>query len=316
MIIHAICNRLFALCIPVWAFFTLLLGLPVGLTNAADSPRGTLCPKNRGQVSGTVRKPPYPSYKKSYALVIGVHEYTYWEDLPGVPKDIRAVREALECNGFHVDTLENPTHDEMHWKIRNFMFDNGGSNHQSENRLLIYYAGHGYSERNGTRFVGFLVPKDAPHPMQANQRKNLMFKTISFLDIVAKAKLIRSKHAIFVFDSCFSGAVFEQDGFENPQPKRRNLNKPALQFLTAGKAFQKVPDDGLFRKTFVEAITSNVADSNRDGRLTGSELGRYVNVTIREKTNDKTYPLFSSYQSSDLHPPPGEFVFHLPDNPR
>ena len=42
-------------------------------------------------------------YKGSYALVIGVSDYTNgWPDLPGVDEDLNAVGEALEQIGFLV----------------------------------------------------------------------------------------------------------------------------------------------------------------------------------------------------------------------
>ena len=48
-------------------------------------------------------------YKGSYALVIGVSDYTNgWPDLPGVDEDLNAVGEALEQIGFLVYKKLNP----------------------------------------------------------------------------------------------------------------------------------------------------------------------------------------------------------------
>lgn len=48
-------------------------------------------------------------YERSYALVVGVSEYTNgWPKLPGVKKDIEEVARALERHGFLVTKVENP----------------------------------------------------------------------------------------------------------------------------------------------------------------------------------------------------------------
>ena len=48
-------------------------------------------------------------YKASYALVIGVSDYTNgWQSLPGVKKDVEAVAAALKEQGFAVTTVLNP----------------------------------------------------------------------------------------------------------------------------------------------------------------------------------------------------------------
>ena len=48
-------------------------------------------------------------YKESHALVIGVSDYTAgWPDLPGVKKDVRLVKDALEKAGFNVVVVEDP----------------------------------------------------------------------------------------------------------------------------------------------------------------------------------------------------------------
>lgn len=47
-------------------------------------------------------------YAASYALVIGVSQYTNgWQELPGVRDDVPAVKAALEKQGFQVFTVLN-----------------------------------------------------------------------------------------------------------------------------------------------------------------------------------------------------------------
>ena len=55
-------------------------------------------------------------YENSYALVIGVSDYTNgWPVLPGVKKDVAAVKEALERHSFNI-TMVGQYHMRLQWE--------------------------------------------------------------------------------------------------------------------------------------------------------------------------------------------------------
>ena len=85
-----------------------------------------------------------PLYSGSYALVVGVSDYLKWPKLGEVKKDIIAVKKQLERSGFDVTVLENPNRSKLNEAILDFIIDKGDV---AENRLLFYYAGHGYTEK-------------------------------------------------------------------------------------------------------------------------------------------------------------------------
>ena len=100
-------------------------------------------------------------YQNSHALLIGISDYpSGWPDLPGVRKDMALVQEALEENGFEVTTIDDPNSEELDKIFDQFVSIYG---RDPENRLLIYFAGHGHSQLQtyGTT-MGYLVPTDAP----------------------------------------------------------------------------------------------------------------------------------------------------------
>ena len=100
-------------------------------------------------------------YQNSHALLIGVSDYQNgWPDLPGVRKDMALVQEALEENGFEVMTIDDPNSEQLDKIFDQFISIYG---RDPENRLLIYFAGHGHSQLQtyGTT-MGYLVPTDAP----------------------------------------------------------------------------------------------------------------------------------------------------------
>ena len=57
--------------------------------------------------------------------------------------------------------------------------------------------------------------------------------------------------------------------------------EPVRQFITSGSADQEVPDNSIFRRAFVDALAGS-ADFDKDGYLTGSELGTYIQKRTAE----------------------------------
>lgn len=81
-------------------------------------------------------KTPETLYKGSFALVIGVSDYLFWDKLPGVKTDVPAVKAALEKHGFTVKTVEpKPTRGDILAAIQQFIDDYGID---YDNWLLIY----------------------------------------------------------------------------------------------------------------------------------------------------------------------------------
>ncbi|MCA1632081.1 MAG: caspase family protein, partial [Acidobacteria bacterium] len=102
-------------------------------------------------------------YEKSFALVIGVSDYTQgWPKLPGVKRDVEEVARALERHGFLVTKVENPDSTQLDKVFKTFIDTYGLG---VENRLLFYFAGHGHTVRQSYgEEMGYIVPADAPLP--------------------------------------------------------------------------------------------------------------------------------------------------------
>jgi len=63
---------------------------------------------------------------------------------------------------------------------------------------------------------GYIVPVDAPNPHSDD--KGFFRKAVAMNQMVTWARNIESKHALFLFDSCFSGTVFKSKNI--PRPKQ------------------------------------------------------------------------------------------------
>ncbi|HEX8117523.1 MAG TPA: caspase family protein, partial [Pyrinomonadaceae bacterium] len=145
-------------------------------------------------------------YGESHALVIGMSDYKDedWKDLSGVESDVPEVSAALDEQGFKVEKVVNVTGARLLERIESFINEHG---REEQNRLLIYYAGHGFKTSEGGREVGYIVPIDAPSPDKAPAE--FAAKAVNMTRIMALAAKIRSKHALLVLDSCFSGSLID-----------------------------------------------------------------------------------------------------------
>lgn len=247
-------------------------------------------------------------YDQSHALLIGVSEYSdSWPNLPGVKKDIYAVQTTLEQHNFNVVLVENPTKTELDDAISNFIARYGqGTN----NRLLFYFSGHGHTINTsyGGK-LGYFVPTDAPNPN--NNEATFQSKAIEMAQIEIYAKRIQSKHAIFIFDACFSGSLFALTR-AIPQIISYKTSEPVRQFITSGTENEQVPDISIFRQQFITALMSDIADGNKDGYLTGTELGEFLQTTVTNYTYNSQHPQFGKIRNPMLDK--GDFVFILSGN--
>lgn len=253
-------------------------------------------------------------YKESHALVVGISDYRGgWPLLFGVKKDVKAVTEALEKHGFHVVVKEDLNEAELEKAYKEFILQYGLD---PENRLLFYFAGHGhtikpsYAQNDPAEWRGVLVSRDAPLPGRNDE--GFRSNTLSIEQFANMAHEIDARHVLFLFDSCFSGAR----GFALSVATLTDLtsditartSEAVRQFISAGAADQPVPDASEFRRQFVAALDGE-ADRNRDGYVTGSELGLFLQEKVTAYSRGTQTPQYGKILDSRLDK--GDFVFPL-----
>jgi hypothetical protein len=243
-------------------------------------------------------------YKESHALIVGVSKYTYdWPQLSGVQKDIKLVDLVLKESGFNTVILNNPSYEFLKKEIENFISMYG---QDVDNRLLFYFAGHGHTLKlSFGEDMGYFVPTDAPHP---NEDKNgFLSKGFNMELMQVYAKQIQSKHALFLFDSCFSGSFFSKTR-SVPSNISYKTSQPVRQFITSGSANELVPDQSIFREQFVYALKGE-GDLDSDGYLTGTELGEFLQKKVINYSNGSQHPQYGKMRNPRLDK--GDFVFPL-----
>ncbi len=245
-------------------------------------------------------------YEASYALVIGNGNYAEWDTLPGALEDVKEVKEVLETHGFNVTLETNLNKREFEIAVAKFVFESGKD---LNSRLLFYYAGHGHTQKTvNDEDLGYLVMIDAPS--SASDKVGFEVASIDMGSLITQAKKIKSRHVLFMFDSCFSGTILDvRDGPQLPEGICDSIKYPVRQFITAGRAGESVPDYSYFKRAFLDLIQGDVREPFLDGYITGEELGYYLKHKVPEY-NEGQHPQYGKIPDPNLDK--GDFVFVLP----
>jgi len=244
-------------------------------------------------------------YKDYYALVVGVSNYEQWPDLPSAGKDAKEVAAKLKEIGFEVKLVVDPSAEQLRQALSDMVYEKGGENNRA---LLFYFAGHGETLElaDGTQ-LGYIVPGDCP--LKKSDPMGFDSKAISMKDIEVLALKVKSKHFIMLFDSCFSGSLFNVVRAA-PLDISEKSALPVRQFITAGGAGEQVPDQSVFKVVFLQGITGD-ADLNGDGYVTGSELGMHLQEKVVNYTRGGQHPQYGKINNPKLDR--GDFIF-VPQN--
>ncbi len=200
------------------------------------------------------------------ALVIGNDDYTHIRDLKTAARDARAVGQLLERHyRFQVTHLINAGRKEIIDELSRLR-----RKLTPKDNLLIYFAGHGWLDRDAGR--GYWLPVDAERDSSAN-----WISTGAISDFL---KAMAAKHVIVVADSCYSGTLSRAVKLTVPTSEylRRIAGKRARVALTSG-GVEPVSDDGLrghsvFATAFLEALEKNT------GVLEGARLFNQIRQPV------------------------------------
>ncbi len=235
------------------------------------------------------------TYNKSHALVIGIDDYP--ASLPplraavhGAESVARLLRESL---GFDVTLLRNA--EATREAIEGHIW--GLKNTHPDDRVLIYFAGHGITDTTVTGDkVGFLVPYGVEAGAYA--------RAIEMDYLVDRSKYIPAKHILFVLDACFSGLALTTRSGKGEHLLKDLMTRRTVQAIAAGQEDQEVVDGGpggcsVFTGLLLERL------EQRGGLLTGMELGLYLQRQVASQTRKRQTPHYGSLLGSRG----GDFVF-------
>jgi formylglycine-generating enzyme required for sulfatase activity len=280
-----------------WSLFLLLVGL---FTALAPSPP---------RASELVRLDTPLLCDAKVALVMGNSLYTAgWPPLSGVRDDVERVGAAFAEAGFEVHRAEDLNGSAMRATIEAFVKDRASG---PDDCVIVYYAGHGETLRSGAERAGYLVPVDAPRASADNQA--FRRTAISMDEVQRWIDGMKAKHVLVIFDSCFSGSIFQSMRGERREPPVAvavSAAYPVRQIIASGTEEQAVPDQSVFAHALVSALAGG-ADLNRDGYVTGNELGFFLRDMVANQTRGKQTPQFATLMRG-VSSTKGDFIFQSP----
>jgi uncharacterized protein len=189
-----------------------------------------------------------------YALVIANQNYKHWDKLDTPLADGKAVAEMLSKRfGFETTVLTDATRRQVLTALNQLR-----AKVDSQDEVLIYYAGHG--EMDAVTARGYWIPVDG-------EQKNLS-QWISVIDITDQLAAMQARHALVIADSCYSGTlsgslVQRVDDALNEQARRGALDSLSRQrarvAITSG-GLEPVVDGGggknsLYARSLLEVLT-------------------------------------------------------------
>lgn len=226
----------------------------------ARYPRGrfTKIARERQKAASQAKAMAEIDFGRYHALVIGNNDYQHLRNLTTAINDANAVGSLLEqAYGFEVTLLTNASRKQIIDALSLFR-----RTLTKTDNLLIYFAGHGWLDREAGR--GYWLPVDSERDSPANW--------ISTGDISDTLKATAAKHVMVVADSCYSGTLARAVKLSIPTSEyfRRMANKRARVALTSG-GLEPVLDDGsyghsVFAGAFLEGLEKN------EGVLEGTRL--------------------------------------------
>ena len=228
-------------------------------------------------------------YTASRALVIRINEYKDVSPLSYAVNDAEEFRSALISElGFpaeNISYLKNgeATRRAISREFGRFM----GNEIEPDERIIVFFAGHGHTLPGFHGEIGFLVPHDA----DLSDPSTL----VGWHELTKTAEAIPVKHMLFIMDACYGGLALNR----NLHPGSTRFLKDMLlrysrQVLTAGKADEVVADSGgpladhsVFTGHLLEGLRGKAMTEK--GLLTASGLMSYVyNKVATDKDSNQT----------------------------
>lgn len=246
-------------------------------------------------------------YSNSYALIIGINNYQKISPLGYAVNDAQEVSEVLISKlNFPKENVkilldEDATKSNILKAYHTYTSDSINI----DDRLIVFFAGHGHTLKGYRGDVGYLVPFDA----DTNDTSTF----IRWDELTRNAELIRAKHILFIMDACFSGLAIYRDAKVGANRFLHDMYKRfSRQVITAGKADEPVADSGgplpnhsIFTGHLIQGMLGNAA--NDLGIITANSLMSYVYTKVSQAPHSEQTPHYGQFDGD------GDFILFCPD---
>jgi hypothetical protein len=246
-----------------------------------------------------------PRYGRSWALIVGINDYPS-SPLEHAVNDATAMAELLRTQfAFpeeNITTLIDGAATST--GIREAFLRYAQDDVDPDDRLVVFFAGHGITQASIHGPVGFLMPHGAdPSDISSMIRWDALTRDADF---------IRAKHIFFAMDACYSGLGITRTTLAKTRFVNDLITRRARQAIAAGKGDQTVVDSGgpregnsLFTGHLLEALEGKAAESN--GLILASHVMQYVYTAVGTASFSQQTPHFGLIDGD------GDFLFN-PDS--
>ena len=239
----------------------------------------------------------HQAVSRYYALVIGNDTYVALPKLKTAEADARALERLLrDAYGFQTKLLVNATRAQIVSALNAYRREL-----PADANLLIYYAGHGYNDKDADK--AYWLPVDA----QRDDTSNWIIAD----EITTSIRVIPAKHVLVISDSCYSGTLTRGIGEMLPRLSARTqfLQRMAAghsRTLMASGGDEPVADSGgSGHSIFADALLHGLREMDK-AQFTAAELFRsYVEESVTGRANQT--PEYNPLRNSGHEA--GDFVF-------
>jgi len=185
-----------------------------------------------------------------HALVVGNNNYQNMPKLRTAINDARDMADLLQAKyGFNVRLLVNATRMETLKAIYSYR-----RTLTNRDNLLIYYAGHGWLDKEADE--GYWLPVDAEKQDPGNW--------ISNSTITSTLRAMRAKHVLVVADSCYSGKLARGISVRlRTSDYYQRISRKKARSVMASGGLEPVADEGgngkhsVFASSLIEVLKEN-----------------------------------------------------------
>ena len=232
------------------------------------------------------------AFGRYHALVIGNNAYRHLPRLDTAVGDAKAIADVLRTlYGFDTRLLLDASRADIIESL-----DDYRARLKEDDNLVIYYAGHGWLDRDADQ--GFWLPVDA--------REDKRTQWVSNDSVRDALRALKAKHVLVIADSCFSGTLtrsLPQQPSRDGDYLQRMASRKARQVLASG-GLEPVADSSGGRHSPFAAALLAIFRGNQ-GVLDGSSL--FADLRRPVAVNSEQTPQFADIRQTGHQG--GDFLF-------
>jgi uncharacterized caspase-like protein len=163
---------------------------------------------------------------------------------------------------------------------------------RSDDRVLVYFAGHGAVEQGAYHFA----------TVDVHGREELAQKGLSASALMDRLSLIRARNIFLFLDTCHAGAAF--DSRFRTELAGQIGNDMGHSLLMATEAHQlaldRYDDHGVFATAVLDGL-NGAAPAHSDNAIHATSLGTHVMLSVGDLADSKRHAQSAQFSSVGMH---------------